>query len=221
MGRRLPAPLALALVLAAACAEPQRVPGPEPDFSAAALPGNWTVAGAVAAEGRLSVVEKDGVPALKVVNGEGAFAVARRTRAMVLVTPYLSWAWNMDPQGRDAHPVGLLVGFAGGTPGRPDPAGAALPPHDRALAIVWGDSALKRGSFEDRARGGAVPRYTQRGGRENAGSWWLETVDLANLYARAWPGDDVGRAQVVFIAIRASGGGRPVAAHISGILISR
>ena len=37
--------------------------------------------------------------------------------------------------------------------------------------------------------GRAVARYVVRGGRENLGRWWQESVDLSALYARAWPGD--------------------------------
>ena len=232
--------LAAALVASAACAvvpratvEPKgllEVLGPTPEFVPEALPGDWVVDGYSRDGGaELSVVRKQGVPALRMVNGEDSFLVVRRTQATLLATPYLSWAWNMEHHEQGFHPVRLIVGFHGGDPksgtwaGQPLVwLGSALPPHDRALVITWGASALQRGSLV-RPRGGkrGVPRYTARGGRENAGAWWVETVDLSQLYARVWPGDDAARASVVFIGVAAAGGRKPTPAHVSGIVLSR
>jgi len=88
----------------AACAEPppvDRLPsgsmdvlGPIPAFEPSALPPDWVTEGTVG-RGQLSVVERDGVPALMVVNGDATFVAAKPTGAYLLATPYLSWAWNM------------------------------------------------------------------------------------------------------------------------------
>jgi hypothetical protein len=233
---------ALVLGLAAACAGPgadtetQRtlaVLGLEDGASAAMTTGAWTVAGADAVDdGLVTPVNKDGVPALRIANGEDAFALLRPTRTPLLVTPYLSWAWNIDAQGPGRHPVRLMVGFSGGRPPPPAPKGrrrpapewrgVPLPPHDRALAVTWGDSALQRGSLTLGHGGpGDIPIYTTRGGRENAGSWWLETVDLSELYARAWPGDDLSLTHVTFIGVAAAVSPPKAAAHVSGIVLSR
>ncbi len=194
------------------------------------LPADWAVEGPGDAAGeRLSIVDLDGVPALIITNGEDSFAIVRRVQAMLLATPYLKWGWNMGPYGSGLHPARLVVGFHGGNPeegswGSQPFAwlGTSLPPHDRFLAIVWGDSALMRGDLTLPAgEARAAPRYTARGGRENTGQWWLEDADLSALYARAWPGDDLGRVQVMFIGVAAAGGRRQAAAHISEMVLSR
>ncbi len=226
--------LALAVVLLAGCAVPLAVLepvggrieilGPTPGFSPDALPASWVIEGTPT---RASVVDKDGVPALRLTSGSGGFVLARPTRARLLATPYLSWAWNMEPDGGATHPVGLVIGFQGGNPqdrrwggGSWRWLGTALPDHDRRLSIAWGATALTRGSFDDRAEA-TLPRYIQRGGRENTASWWLETADLADLYARAWPEDDQGRVGIVFIGIAGAPAETSTQAHVSGILLSR
>lgn len=226
--------LALAIVLLVGCAVPRtalepdggqiRILGPSPGFSIDTLPTSWVIEGT---PGQASVIDKDGVPALRLTSGSDAFLLARLTRARLLATPYLSWAWNMGPHGGVTHPVGLVVGFHGGNPQGSGWGGeswrwlgTALPPHDRRLAIVWAAAALKRGSFDDRAEI-TGPRYIQRGGRENTGSWWLETADLADLYARAWPEDDRGRVGIAFIGISVVPAVAPAQGHVSGVLLSR
>ena len=239
-GRRRPS-LALPLVAAlavAACDAPRAVPveaadnadnldilAPLPGFTPARLPAGWLIKGsAEAARESITVAGKGGVPALKVLNGKQGFVLARRTRAVLLATPYLSWAWNVESHGAGLHPVNLVIGFQGG--GRESQPltwlGKDLPPHDRILAISWGDSALNRGSLTPAsADNPGVRRYVVRGGRENSGSWWLETVDLSYIYSLAWPGDDIGRARLAFIGLEAAGGTSPAGAHISGVKLSR
>ena len=62
---------------------------------------------------------------------------------------------------------------------------------------------------------------TVRGGAGNAGGWWSETVALAELYARAWPGDDRRRVRVMFIGIAAAASRPAATAHLSRIVLSR
>jgi len=226
--------LALAIVLLVGCAVPRtslepdggqiRILGPSPNFSIDTLPTSWVIEGI---PGKAPVIDKDGVPALRLTSGSDAFILARLTRARLLATPYLSWAWNMTSHGGATHPVRLVIGFQGGNPqgksrgGKPRRwFGTALPPHDRRLAIVWAAAALKRGSFDDRVEI-TLRRYIQRGGRENIGSWWLETTDLADLYARAWPEDDRGQVGIAFIGISVVPAVAPAQAHVSGVLLSR
>lgn len=198
-------------------------------FSPDDASGSWAVEGAGnVIKTQISVVEKDGVKALKVMNSPAGFVVARRTKAMLLATPFLTWAWNMEPHGSGFHPSRVVVGFSnsaqksgdwGKSASRP---GSDLPPHDRALAFTWGDTALQRGTLtKPSAKERAAPIYTVRGGRENAGSWWLEAVDLSGLYARVWPGEEQGNVQVVFIGVASAGGHEPSAAYVSEIKLSR
>ncbi len=226
----------LLLALFAACAAPRGphdlgagpegnldVLGPTPDLVAAGLPGDWVGQGR-AGPGQARVVELAGVPALRLVPGSEGFLVARRIEAPLSVTPYLSWSWNIEHHGDGLHPVRLIVGFqsrAGESPGAMP--GGTLPPHDRSFAIAWADSALRRGSvvkpqdFPHRA-----PLYIARGGRENAGAWWLETIDLNQIYRELWPSDDPGRVRVVFIGLAAAPqAGTAPAAHVSGVRLSR
>jgi hypothetical protein len=231
--------VALAAALGvAACETPRAVPieadgaadnleilAPLPGFTPARLPAGWIFdgAGETAREG-ITVADKAGVPALKVVSGKREFVLVRRTRAVLLATPYLSWAWNVEAHGAGLHPITLVIGFLGSAQGSQPLTwlGKALPAHDRIVAIAWGDSALSRGSLMPAAADKPGRRlYVARGGRENSGSWWLETVDLSRIYSRAWPGDDIGRARVAFIGLAAAGGPTPGAAHISGIKLSR
>jgi hypothetical protein len=203
--------------------------GPDPAFSPDRPPKDWVVEGRV--DGRLGIASLDGVPALRIGAGAAPLLLARRTRAVLLVSPYLSWAWNMEPQTHGFHPVALIVGFRGGRRNggwnRSDLISLAtsLPSHDRALVLTWGDSALQRGSMLPEttlayADMRPAPRYVVRGGRENANIWWLDTVDLSALYAGAWPEDDIGRVQIVFVAIAVTRN-TDVGAHIAGIMLSR
>ncbi|MHA1597110.1 MAG: DUF3047 domain-containing protein [Alphaproteobacteria bacterium] len=205
--------------------------GPFPGFSPVELPGDWSIEGDEPNAEQIAVTRKDGIPALHVTNGEKAFIIVRRIRAMMLATPYLSWSWNIEPPSTTGfHPVRVVVGFkrtdpeTGGWVKQPYSLfGSDLPPHDRAISLTWGESALQRGtlSVPTARQRRAAPRYTVRGGRENAGSWWLETVDLSELYRRAWPDADPGTVQVVFVGIAAPGGRAPAPAYVSGIILSR
>ncbi len=241
IGRRL---VAMVLVIfATGCTAPRAVVEPEgrldvfnPEAAAGAfLPRDWVldgiggVGGPDAAGAYLSTVVKDGTPALKIVNGEKNFVAVRRTQAMLLASPFLTWAWYMEAPPGGTHPARLLIGFYGGNEKSQSWEsrtfswfGSPLPTHDRALAIVWGSSALQRGILVRPAKGGKDrPRYIARGGRENGGKWWLEYLDLAELYRRLWPGDDLGRVGIAFIGVAAAGGKPPSAAYISKIVISR
>jgi len=231
--------VAAEMIAVTACAAPRvsvdpsgrmEVLGPEPGFSPASPPPGWVHEGD--ADGRVEVVSQ-GVPALRVRPGDGAFVFARRTDAVLLAAPYLSWAWNMDAQRAGPHPVRIVVGFHGGDPKSPSWGsqplawlGSVLLPHDRVLMLVWGESVLARGDLSPVVESASAvpanraPRFTVRGGRENAGQWWVETADRADLYSRAWPRDDHRRVRIVFVGI-ASAVQAEAGAHVSGIVLSR
>ena len=93
-----------------------------------------TPSGGSPGRGRLTVAGRDGVQGVEVVTGGRRCVAAKPAWASLLATPYLSWAWNMEPQNRGTHPVRLAIGFNGGNPdgragisglGR---SGARLPP---------------------------------------------------------------------------------------------
>ncbi len=241
IGRRL---IVMALViLAAGCTAPRAIVEPEgrldvfnPDAAAGVFPPrDWVVDGIGGVGGPnvtgayLSTVVKDGTPALKIVNGEKSFIAVRRTQAMLLASSFLTWAWYMETPPEGAQAARLVIGFYGGNEKSRSWKnrtfswlGSPLPTHDRALAIVWGSSALQRGTLVRPAKKKKEwPRYIARGGRENGGKWWLEYLDLAELYRRLWPGDDLGRVGIAFIGVAATGGKPPGAAYISKIVISR
>lgn len=203
--------------------------GPGPDFSPAKVSGEWIRVDPGDGGPTLTTAETEGVRSLRIVSGRQTGLLVRRVDAILVVAPYLSWAWSIGTHAATEHPVRLVVGFYGGDPAsgswgsRPTAwLGSALPPYDRLLTIGWDTSALRRGNLTPPREDPRAPRhYTVRGGEENAGAWRFETVDLAQVYRQAWPGDDAAAARIMFVGVAAVGGEAPAAANISGIVLSR
>ena len=233
--------LVFSVILFTACEKPRPgaditpagrmdVLGPVPAFEPNPLPGDWVTEGNPI-DGQLAVVELDAIPALRVVNGATSFASVKPTRASLLATPYLSWSWNMTPHDEGEHPIRIVVGFHGGVAENPGwrtapkgKSGKVLPPHDRAAVILWGSSALQRGTITKPPRKGkkqAPVRYIARGGSENTRTWWFETVDLSDIYRRSWPQDKTEDVRIVFIGIAAAAGQPPSPGHVAGLRLSR
>jgi hypothetical protein len=180
--------------------------------------------------GHLSVVEQEGRTALKIINGPRDFFAVKPARATLLATPYLSWFWNMESQRNGQHPVNLFVGFYYGEqldrtwiPSflRSD---ETFPTYNRMLRFTWGDSALQRGTIVTNNsinRDILTANFTVRGGQENSGSWWLEAVDLYDIYQRAWPKDVIMQTKIKFIGLGATSGEKPIAGYISNVRLSR
>jgi len=234
---RVVAAIAVAVALAA-CTVPRasvdpsgrlNILGPGPGFSPAAGSGEWILADPGDDGPTFVTAEADGVRSLRVDSGRQSGLLARRTDAILVVVPYLSWAWSITPHAGTEHPVRLVVGFYGGDPGKGSWGsrpmtwlGSRLPPYDRMLTIGWDASALRRGSLSPRREDPRAPRhYTVRGGEENSGVWRFETVDLTEVYRKAWPGDDPAAAKIVFVGVAAVGGNVPASASVSGIVLSR
>jgi len=232
------APLWAVLVLVVgACAAPTvpaDQPGPEGrltvlaparaiDLNAPAK--DWIISGATPPGRALSSVIYDGVPALEFKSGPGRVIAVRQVNAMMLATPFLGWSWNLSDAGPAIHPLRLVIGFQGGAPAGTALGGAGrnLPDHDRALALVWGDTALRRGSLSlpPPDKPFQTPLYTVRGGRENTRKWWNEAVDLADLYARAWPNDVRKRVRITFIGIATAPTQTVVRGRVARISLTR
>lgn len=205
------------------------VMGPGPRFSLDAPPKDWIISighesSSTGTPKPLSTVTLQGVPAVELESTDAVTIAARQVDAMMLATPFLSWSWNLSDHGQGVHPMRIVVGFQGGAgaDGTVDPLGGELPTHDRALALIWGDTMLRRGtlSLPGADQPTQAPLYTVRGGRENTRQWWLETVDLSQLYAQAWPGDDFKSVHITFIGIAAAPRTPAVRGRVSGILLS-
>ena len=234
------AALAIISLVLSACtveqAEQNKVAGqleilaPYPGFIPISPQGDWAISGnADAVRNQMSMTNRKGKHAMQVKTGERNFVIVRRTQAMMLATPFLRWDWLMNSHGPGTHPVRLVVGFRGGNPvsgswgSSPfNWLGPQLPPHDRALSVTWEDSALQRGNllFPNNQKN-VVPRYVVRGGRENVGRWFSEFLDLSELYTNAWPNDDFGQVQIIFIGMAVAKSKKPTSALITNVLLTR
>ncbi len=210
--------------------------GPTPQFTSElideGLPPDWVLVGKSSAN-NIKINPIAGVPGIGLTSSNESLLAVRRVGAMMLATPYLSWAWNMTDHGDGVHPVRIIVGFKNNTiDTKPDFFSFAgmglsntdLPVHNRAISIVWGDSALGRGSLRLPPAGTDAPEaplYIPRGGRENTNKWWMENVDLSDIYKKAWPEDSARDIAVSFIGIAAAPSRPGHRGRISGIVLSR
>lgn len=208
------------LMIASACTKPMVVTavqpdgsleilGPGPHFARAFEDGWWIVSGDIG-PGSLIVTEKSGQRALLIPPGDDEFTILRPVDAILLSSPFLSWSWLLEPGASENQDISVLVGFISpmGTVVAPSfdslPEAADETLANRALEIRWAASALMRGDLTIPTQENKdLPQYLVRGGRENTGRWWRESIDLSYLYTRLWPGEDPAKARIVFIAIHA------------------
>ncbi len=237
--------LTLVALLAAACSpwrawvprdEGLTILGPAEDLDPSALPRDWVLHGADdAGWDRLRLAKLREVPALRIVNDRDRQMVLRRVKGWLDRAPILKWSWNMEPQDDGPHPTSLVVGLNGGEADRrwwegyryhllaQDP-----PPHDRLIAFVWGDEASHKGGSSHTQpppppkerfapRRAATAIHVQRGGRENAGKWWMEKADVLALYKRFWPEDDIRRVEITFVGFLSEAERLPAGAYFSEV----
>ena len=195
------------------------------------LPDGWVTRGNIpqgAVAGNMAL----GISTFAVTSSNEPFLIARRISANLLATPYLSWRWRLESGNGEYHPVRIIIGFAGGgsetipyrTLSKLFP-GTTLPDHDRMLSLIWAPSALMRGSLSsantDKASDIREAHYIVRGGAENTGFWWPETVDLASLYKMSWPTDKQTSTHVTFIGLSSAPSKSQLSAYITDLRLSR
>ena len=175
-------------------------------------------------------VYKGAIPVLQISSAYANAAFLRRVDAQLLATPFLFWSWSVI-DGPPIHPVRLIIGFSdtGQSNDRIDDnrtifSSQKLPAFSRTLTLVWGASALKRGTLTIKPnQKGQKPgaRYIVRGGRENQHRWWNENLDLSHLHTLAWPLVDMSQSRIVFTGISTAGGAVPGTMQIAQIKLSR
>ncbi|MBT3989013.1 MAG: DUF3047 domain-containing protein [Rhodospirillaceae bacterium] len=185
--------------------------GPASAITKSNLPAEWFVDGMAETQflkSHLNINNIDGSPALILSGGPKAYVFAKRTKASLLATPFLSWSWNYPADRNDEHPLRLIIGFHGGDPKSgswgSQPLvylGKKAPPYDRAISIIWHRNAFLRGTINHKSK---LPKYIARGGLENTDKWHNENLDLAALYKRIWPKDDISRVKIMYAGFAAT-----------------
>ena len=193
------------------------------------LPDDWFSRGHIP-ENTVAGSSSLGASTLSVSSATAPFLVARRVKANLLATPYLSWRWRMEPGKWQYHPVRIVIGLVGGGAEAPKktmvsrlfPA-SAIPAYDRVISLIWAPSALMRGTLVQLPSQNHLreAQYVVRGGPENVARWWPETVDLAALYQRSWPADQLNQARIAFIGISSAATASPFKMYIANLQLSR
>ena len=160
------------------------------------------------------------------VTPPGDAVLGRRLNQPLSARRVLTWTWRRLPLDTgqpdnltDDAPMRLIVGFSGGGV-RPVSANAPLasidlPPYDRAVVLVWSNYPWENGAAD---RNGPLARFIAHGGGGDSGEWWEESVDLASLHARLWPGADIADVRIAWVAVglrRADGSSRGEVAGIA------
>lgn len=187
--------------------------GPDQAFTKALsnddIPDDWVLSGTPSASAlRISTIDQ--IPALNINAENQSFALVRRVNASMLATPYLSWAWHVAPPKSGTHPVRIIVGLVNRDAESKRPwwkiGGRDEDVVDRVITVVWNDTALGRGNIiklktaEDRPE---AAEYIARGGPEQGGRWWVDTVDLSLIHRQIWQHDDPAKIDIKYIGIAA------------------
>jgi len=202
--------------------------GPRHDFASRGFSRDWSIIGDLGTVQPVVRNDENGL-FLEVPGGPNRFAALRPLDAQLLATPFLTWRWRLSPTPSQPSPVQLTIGFLDGNASRSSfsfqsMAGNDVPKFSRALTIAWGTSALQRGSLEVRPGAGSkkpVAKYYVRGGRENLGQWWSETIDLSALHSKAWPDVDMRKTRIAFAGLIMMAGTTQSHVHLAGYRLSR
>ena len=175
-------------------------------------------------------VYKGAIPVLQISSAYANAALLRRVDAQLLATPYLFRSWSVI-DGPPIHPVRLIIGFSDTAQNKGHNndkrtifSNHKLPAFSRTLTLVWGASALKRGTLTIKPKQkGQKPgaHYIVRGGRENHYRWWNESLDLSHLHTLAWPLVDMSKSRIVFTGVSTTGGAVPGTMQIAQLKLSR
>ena len=164
------------------------------------------------------------------INGSiSPFTALRPITAQLLATPFLSWEWRFMDYLESDVPFKLSIGFLDGgvEPKRWSLRrlwSPVIPKFSRLLIVEWGQSALQRGSLQVYTSGYREfpsARYIARGGRENIGYWWRETLDLSELHAKAWPSLDMRDTEIVFAGFIVDKVRSKISGHLREVRLSR
>ncbi len=204
-------------LLLGACSAPQadispegqlEIFGPNNTFVSGYLPEDWLLEGVTEQTlftTLLQIGKLDNALTLKIMSADQAFALARRTNASLLASPFFAWSWRVTAPLGNRHPVRLIIGFNGGTlNGRREGIAdlfefdANIPEHDRTVTLVWGSPEDIPGSI-DASR--AAPQIVVRAGNKSAETWMTENIDLSQIYKRLWPSDDMVHVRIRFIGV--------------------
>ncbi|MBT7248471.1 MAG: DUF3047 domain-containing protein [Rhodospirillaceae bacterium] len=220
-----------------ACAPPQSAVGldgvlnivqPLPGFSTKGLNDEWMKLGRMPATPP-DIRAGDDRLYLHLEAGSAEYALLRRVQARLLATPFLAWDWKANGGHTADHPFRITIGLSD----TPEQSGSNpitalwasdMPAYTRTITISWGASALQRGSIhmaDNSAKDKQVARYTARGGRENLGRWWAETVDLSALHGQAWPELDMRNTRIVFVGVVMMPSPRPATVNLAALRLSR
>lgn len=181
----------------------------------------------------ISFVRVDGKPAVKLITPGSGGVIGLLTNQPLLATPYVAWQWRltsglteadwlaMRNRGETDHPARVLIGFrlnGSGSNISSGYLGDELPPHDRAITIVWSTLSSPPGRIDRR---GPYGRLTLRQGVSGFDEWQEENLDLSNIYREIWPQDDLSRVNIAFLAVATRASNLTTESVIDGLRVYR
>ena len=181
----------------------------------------------------ISFVRVDGKPAVKLSTPGNGGVIGLLTNQPLLATPYAAWQWHltsglteadwlaMRSLGETDHPARVLIGFrlnGSGSNISPGYLGDELPPHDRAITIVWSTLSSPPGRIDRR---GPYGRLTLRQGVGQFGEWQEENIDLSNIYGEIWPEDNLSQVNIAFLAVATRASNLTTESVIDGLRVYR
>ncbi|MEQ8708536.1 MAG: DUF3047 domain-containing protein [Rhodospirillales bacterium] len=181
----------------------------------------------------ISFVRVDGRPAVRLSTPGNGGVIGLLTNQPLLATPYAAWQWRltstlgeadwlaMRNRGETDHPARVLIGFrlnGSGSNITPGYLGDELPPHDRAITIVWSTLSSPPGRIDRR---GPYGRLTLRQGVGGFDQWQEENIDLSNIYREIWPEDNLSQVNIAFLAVATRASGLVTESVIDGLRVYR